>query len=244
MIVLGLLTGFHSVTLAGENDEDYGPFTITQKEYIDVDGDGQKDIIELFARKNQYDLANEWSIKMNGKQIGTYDNKKDLYQLAEMKFSDVLQNGKQDILLYFHSVSNGGISGLAVLSHTGEEVEEIFTDPNTSGWFDEAKKRFSMSYLKEFQVEFVDKETDLEATIPISEDRYRNFPDKNELMKRLKSIETWVDPASDYRFDKLTKMKPKRLSRFKLFQVLPITMSLHMLKHDMYLIIKVKITSQ
>ncbi|MEH7222879.1 hypothetical protein V7112_03605 [Bacillus sp. JJ1566] len=211
LVLLGLLIGFHSVTLAQQNDVEYGPFTIVQKEYIDLNGDGKKDIIELYAKKNQYNLAKEWSLKINGEQLGTYHNKQDLYQLADMKFADVLQNGKQDILLYFHSIGSGGITGLTVLSYTGEKVEEIFPDPNTSGWFDEAKKRFSMKYMGNYQVEFIDNQTDLEAVIPLSEDRYSDFPDKEELQKRLKGIETWVDPASGYRFDKLTKMKPQEI---------------------------------
>ncbi|MEH7383071.1 hypothetical protein V7138_21590 [Bacillus sp. JJ1533] len=211
LLLLGFLIGFHSVTLAVETDVEYGPFTIVQKEYVDLDGDGKKDIIELYARKNQHNLANEWSLKINGEQLGTYHNKQDLYQLADMKFADVLQNGKQDILLYFHSVGSGGITGLTVLSYTGDKVEEIFNDPNTSGWFDEAKKRFSMKHIGDYQVEFVDRQTDLEAVIPQSEDRYRDFPDKKELKKRLEAIETWVNPASSYRFDKLTKMKPQEI---------------------------------
>lgn len=211
LLLLGLLVGFHSVTLAGQTDVEYGPFTIVQKEYVDLDGDGKKDIIELYARKNQYNLANEWSLKINGEQLGTYNNKHDLYQLAEMQFADVLQNGKQDILLYFRSVGSGGITGLTVLSYTGEKVEEIFTDPNSSGWFDEAKKRFSMKYIGDYKIGFMDKQTGLEAVIPLSEERYSDFPDKEELQKRLQEIETWVDPASGYRFDKLTKMKPQEI---------------------------------
>jgi len=211
LLFLGLLSGFHSVTLAGQNDVEYGPFTIVQKEYVDLDGDGKKDIIELYARKNQYNLANEWSLKINGDQLGTYHNKQDLYQLAEMQFADVIQNGKQDILLYFRSIGSGGITGLTVLSYTGEKVEEIFTDPNSSGWFDEAKKRFSMKYIGDYQVKFIDKQNSLEAGIPLSEERYRDFPDKKELQNRLQEMETWVDPASGYRFDKLTKMKPQEI---------------------------------
>ncbi|WP_077618707.1 hypothetical protein [Bacillus sinesaloumensis] len=211
LVALGLLVGFHSVTHAGQNDEDYGPFTIVQKEYVDLDGDGNKDIIELLARKNQYNLANEWTIKINGEQFSTYDNKQDLYQLAEMKFADVIQNGKQDILLYFQSVGSGGITGLTVLSYTGEKVEEIFPEPNSVNWFDDSKKRFSMKYTGDYQVEFIDKQTELKASIPLSEERYRDFADKDELQKRFAEIETWIDPTSDYRFDKLTKMKPQEI---------------------------------
>ncbi|WP_449536860.1 hypothetical protein [Ferdinandcohnia sp. Marseille-Q9671] len=211
LLLFALFTGFSGVTFAEQTVGEYGPFTIVQKEYVDLDGDGKKDIIELYARKNQYNLANEWSIKINGKQFGTYSNKMDLYQSADMEFTDVTQNGKQDILLYFRSIGSGGVNGLHVVSYTGDSIEEIFADPNSAGWFDEAEKRFSMKYIGDNEVKFIDTKTDLQAVIPLSEERYKDFPDKDELQKRLNEINVGVDPASRFRFEKLTKMKPQEI---------------------------------
>lgn len=211
LLILFLFFSFQGVTFAQQSESSYGPFAIIQKDYIDLDGDGEKEVIELYARKNQYELANEWALKIDGKEIGSYDNKNDLYQLVDMKFVDVLQNGKLDILLYFRSIGSGGITGLTVLSHVDDGIEEIFTDPNSEDWAEQTKQRFSMKYTGDLQVHFKDTQRKLAATIPLSKQRYQDFPDKRELQKRLSDITTWVDPISDYRFEKLTKMKPQEI---------------------------------
>ncbi|MFT4415680.1 hypothetical protein ACLM5H_17625 [Fredinandcohnia humi] len=209
LVPLLLFSLQNTVSAQQTQEQSYGPFTIVQKEYVDLDGDGQKEILELYARKNQSQLANEWALKIDGQEVGTYHNKQDLYQQAEMEFADILQNGKQDIMIYFRSVGSGGITGLTVLSHTEKKIETIFADPNSIDMHKKSTQRFDIKYKGDYEVTFTDKQTDLVATIPLSEQRYRDFPDKNELQKRLQSITAWVDPISDYHFEKLTKMKPQ-----------------------------------
>jgi hypothetical protein len=186
-----------------------GPFTVKQKEYVDLNGDGQKEVIELFARKSEY-YEHEWKLVVDGKEIDVFDDK-DKYIFAKMEFADLLHNKKQNILLYFQSGDSAGTAGLVVFAQDEKKLKQIFTDPipkNIESYFESMKKRFSMKYLGNLQVEFIDKQTGLAATIPLSKERYKDVPD---LKSSLKRIHTWVDPVSDYRIKEVTKNKPKEI---------------------------------
>ncbi|MGF9944618.1 hypothetical protein ABEX44_15345 [Priestia megaterium] len=189
-----------------------GPFTIKQKEYVDLNGDGQKEVVELFARKSEY-YEFEWKLVVDGKEIDVFDDK-DKYILAKMDFADLFHNGKQDILLYFQSGDSGGTTGLVVFKQDEKKLKQVFTDPipkNIASYYEATKKRFSMKYLGNYQVEFIDKQTGLEATITLSKERYKDHPNQELIQDLLRKITTWVDPISDYHFDEITKKKPKEI---------------------------------
>lgn len=191
-----------------------GPFTVKQKEYVDLNGDGQKEVIEFFARKSEY-YEHEWKLVVNGNEIDVFDDK-DKYIFAEMKFDDLLNDGKQEILLYFQSGDSAGTTGLVVFKQDGTKFKQIFTDPipkniTSESFYETIKKRFSMKYLGNFQVEFIDKQTSLATIIPLSKKRYEHHTNQEELQKALKQISTWVDPVSGYRIDKVEKNKPKEI---------------------------------
>ena len=185
------------------------PFTIKQKNYVDLNGDGQKEFIELFSRKSQYH-EHEWKLVVDGKVIEVFDDK-DKYISVKMEFADLLHDGKQDILLYFQSGDSGGTTGLVVFKQDKKKLKQIFTDPvpkNIEIYFELMKKRFFMKYVGNLQVEFIDKQTGLAVTIPLSEERYKDVPD---LQSSLERIRAWVDPVSNYRIEDLTKKKPKEI---------------------------------
>ncbi|MCR8927480.1 hypothetical protein NLI92_002869 [Priestia megaterium] len=207
-ILFVFIFGIHTPVYA----QKIGPFTIKQREYVDLNGDGRKEFIELFARKSQYH-EHEWKLVVNGKEVAVYDNK-DKYILAKMEFTDLLHNGKQDILLYFQSGDSGGTTGLIVFRQDEKKLKQIFTDPipeNIASYYETTKKRFSMKYHGNYQVEFVDKQTGLAAIIPLSKERYKDYPSQEIIQNLLEKITTWVDPVSDYHFDEVTKNKPKEI---------------------------------
>lgn len=186
-----------------------GSFTIKQKEFADLNGDGHKEFIELFARKSQY-YEHEWKLVVDGKEINVFDDK-DNYIFAKMEFADLLHTKKQNILLYFQSGDSSGTTGLVVFAQDGKKLTQIFTDPipkNIESYFESMKKRFSMKYLGNLQVEFIDKQTGLAANIPLSKERYKDVPN---LKSSLERIHTWVDSVSDYRIEEVTKNKPKEI---------------------------------
>lgn len=194
-----------------------GPFTVKQKDYVDLNGDGKKEVIELFTRKDQ-DYEHEWKLVVDGKEIAVFDDK-GTYRLAEMKFDDLLNDGKKEILLDFvGGFVDALIVGHVVFKQDGDKFTQIFTDPipknfkeNYGYYYHEiVKKRFSMKYLGNSQVEFIDKQTGLETIIPLKE-RYGNYPTQEEVDKVLQRIKTCIRPIQEYRIVEVGKNKPKEI---------------------------------
>ena len=183
-----------------------GPFTVKQKEYVDLNGDGKKEVIEFFARKEQYHETG-WKLVVDGKDVADFDSN-GTYMLAEMKFDDLLQDGKPGILLYFETGSSGGTERLVIFKKFENQFKQIFDNPVHGNNTD--KHRFSTKYLGNFKVEFIDKKTGMKGIIPINpKERYPDFT-LEQADERLKSmIKDFVDPASGYRIENVGGNKPK-----------------------------------
>ncbi|WP_209121299.1 hypothetical protein [Alkalihalobacillus sp. BA299] len=201
-------------THASKENEDkliFKPFTLVQKEFVDLNGNGKKEAVELYAEKNQYDLARAWKLVVDGKEVKKFVDMYDLYQLGNMKFNDVMNDQTEEILLYFQSVGSGGITGLNIFKEKDHKFFEVFTDPNSKDWYKESLERFEMKYLGDYKVSFYDKQTGLSAIIPLSEERYKTYPDKKKLQELLESIDTRIDPVSGYEFKTISPGKPQEI---------------------------------
>ncbi|MGN7395371.1 hypothetical protein [Peribacillus frigoritolerans] len=179
------------------------PFTVKQKQAIDLNGDGRKEVVELFARKSQY-YETGWKLVVDGKDVADFDSN-GTYILAEMKFDDLLQDGKPGILLYFETGSSGGTERLVIFKKFENQFKQIFDNP-----VHRDKHRFSTKYLGNFKVEFIDKKTGMKGIIPINpKERYPDFSLKqaDEHLKNM--IKDFVDPASNYRIENVGGNKPK-----------------------------------
>jgi DNA-dependent RNA polymerase auxiliary subunit epsilon len=189
-------------------------FTVQQKELVDLNGDGKIEVIDLLSKKRDSNQEEyEWKLMVEGKQAGIFDNKDELYHLANIEFADLLNKGSQEILLYLKSTGSAETTGLNIFRLNKNETKQIFTDPNTdaSNYYENVKKRFQMKYKGNYQVEFIDKLSGLTTTIPLSKDRYKDLPDQEEVKKRLYKIYTWVDPVSNYQFNNVSANKPKEI---------------------------------
>lgn len=183
-----------------------GQFTVKQKQALDLNGDGQKEVVELFVRKDQY-YERGWKLVVDGKEVADFDSYDEPYLSGEMKFDDLLQDGKPGILLYFHTGSSGGTVRLLVLKMFENQFKPIFDNPVH---LPSDRNRFSTKYLGNFEVEFIDKQTGMKGIIPLNpKKRYPDLSleDADSNLKNM--IENFVDPASDYRIENVGKNKPK-----------------------------------
>lgn len=187
-------------------------FSVKQKELVDLNGDGNKEVVELLNKKDEHDYENEWKLTVDGKQVGVFDNKDGTYLAATMEFKNLLNNGRQEILLYLVSGGSGGTTGLNVLSLDRAEPKLIFNDPNKGYNFDAeaSRKRFTIEYKGNYQVAFTDNESGLTTVIVLSKDRYNHLPQEtaNDLLNKMKP---WVDPVSNYEIIEVTSDKPKEI---------------------------------
>lgn len=183
-----------------------GTVTVKQQQVIDLNGDGQKEVVELFVRKEQYHEIG-WKLVVDGKVVADFDSN-GTYMLAEMKFDDLLQDGRPAILLYFETGSSGGTERLVIYKKFENQFKQIFDNPVHDNNID--KRRFSTKYIGNFKVEFIDKKTGMVGIIPINpKERYPDLtPEQAD--KRLKSmIKNFVDPASGYRIEYVGGNKAK-----------------------------------
>lgn len=191
--------------------------TLKQHEFVDLDGDGTKEVIQLRSKRDErnQDREVEWILEVNGIEIGRFDDKKVNYMYGKIEVVDLLNEGNREILLYLESTSSAGTAGLNVFKVDKNENKQIFFDPNpnldSQLHVNNIRKYFEVKYNGNFKVGFVHKQSGLTAVIPLSKERYQDFPQEgieNYLNER---ISTSIDPISNYEINNAGANKPKEI---------------------------------
>ena len=158
----------------------------------DLNGDGGKEKIIFYERKNEQGMPVAWTIMVDGYEMAALDGEEGIYTLADFKLQDVDGKDGPEVLFYRYNTGSAAALSLNIFKTAPKGWIEIFSVHNT---FDMGRDRFEMRYLGDYQVSFKDKETGLEHIIKLEKSRYTST------YAMLKDISTWVDPISEYRID-------------------------------------------
>ncbi len=206
----------------------------------DLNGDGSKEKIIFYERKNEQGMPVAWTIVVDGYEITALDGEEGTYTLADFKLQDVDGEDGPEVLFYRYNTGSAAAQSLNIFKLSPKGWGEIFSVRN---YFNMGRDRFEMKYLGNYQVSFKDKETGFEHTIELEKSRYIG----TDVM--LEDISTWVDPIAEYRIDDIDGDRVNEITTVQRVigvahvDTIAILQTVYQLRDGVYKADKVKLTS-
>ncbi|WP_139491959.1 hypothetical protein [Brevibacillus dissolubilis] len=166
------------------------PADLVQAVEADLYGTGKEEVYSL-AKVPQagVDIPAGWKLYEGAiERVSVENPEADLHARVEM--DDLNHDTKPEVLLYRESTGSAGGIKLNIYQPDQNAWKPLFivdTNPQIS-----EKDRFDVSYIGEYKVRFSDKQTGLQAVIPLDPNEAK---DMKEMLPR---ITTWIDPINEY----------------------------------------------
>ncbi|HWP98424.1 MAG TPA: hypothetical protein VN426_16400 [Syntrophomonadaceae bacterium] len=160
----------------------------------DLYGDNHIQNIVLYMQKDDGGFPVSLHLMVNGvEKVST--KLAEGYTLGTLGFENLDNDQTDEVLVYQNCTGSSGAALLDIYEPSGNRWQHIFSAPNTDE--NHIDMIYSVKYIGDYQVRFIDKQTGLTGTITLDEKNYRGW--EADLTK----ITTWVDPISHYIFKDL-----------------------------------------
>lgn len=171
------------------------PVEVLESLTLDLNADGNPDKLVLKQKNGPRSEPLGWVLEINDEPQFEFDTQKLQYTNARIQALDLDSNGVPEILFYRISSGSAGEMGLNVFRHQKGGWWQIFE------CLQQHYGKVEQTYIGNYQVQFRDEVSGLQAVIPLDPEKYKGFKTDAEREEALKRIRPWVDPISDFLFE-------------------------------------------